>query len=186
MNEEIESNDIVWIVARLGEDLNWWLESTNLSGETAPTLSGVLDPRQVKHLSEILEQYEAHGLRPGQLETAFKLYTLESEVDEGRVRLAASEGETFATDSNVFALPITEGDEENPYGLFLEALATARIRKINADHKFAEKCTVEEMFEELDALDTDRYINADAMHCFEEITQILEWSPAEWDDSSAS
>ena len=179
MNEEIESNDVRWIVARLGEDLNWWLESTNLSGDAPPALCGVLDPRQVTHLAEILEQYEAYGLRPGQLETAFKLYSLESEVDEGRVRLAVNDDETFAAGSDVFALPLMEGEEDSPYALFLEALATARIRRINAEHKLTEKCTEEEMYAELDALDADRYFNADAKHCFEEITQILEWSPAE-------
>jgi hypothetical protein len=186
MNEEIESNDIRWIVARLGDDLNWWLESTNLSGDGPAELCGILDPRQVTHLAETLEQYEAHGLRPGQLETAFKLFSLESEIDEGRVRLAINDSESFAAGSDVFALPIMEGEEESPYALFLEALATARIRKINAERRLTEKCTEEEMYAELDAIDATRYFNADAMHCFEEITQILDWSPAEWDDSSPS
>jgi len=39
-----------------------------------------------------------------------------------------------------------------------------------------------EMQEELAALDRDRYVAAENIHCFEAINEILEWSPAEWDE----
>jgi len=51
-------------------------------------------------------------------------------------------------------------------------------RLLNAGHH---RCTVEEMQDELDALDHDRYFNADTMHAFDQITEILQWSTAEWD-----
>ena len=38
------------------------------------------------------------------------------------------------------------------------------------------------MQEELDALDRDRYIAAENIHCFDEINEMLQWSPAEWDE----
>jgi hypothetical protein len=37
------------------------------------------------------------------------------------------------------------------------------------------------MQEELETLDHDRYFNGDSLHVFDEINQILEWQPAEWD-----
>ena len=35
---------------------------------------------------------------------------------------------------------------------------------------------------ELAALDRDRYVASENIHCFEAINEILEWSPAEWDE----
>jgi hypothetical protein len=39
------------------------------------------------------------------------------------------------------------------------------------------------MREELDALDRDRYFSSENIHCFEQINEILQWSPAEWDEA---
>ena len=49
-----------------------------------------------------------------------------------------------------------------------------------------QKCTEDEMFAELEALDAERYFNDEVIHCFEQLNEILEWKPAEWDDASAS
>jgi len=40
------------------------------------------------------------------------------------------------------------------------------------------------MTEELNLLDADRYFSDDTIHAFNEITERLEWSPAEWDESA--
>ena len=44
--------------------------------------------------------------------------------------------------------------------------------------------SLDEMEDELRALDADRYFSDDTIHVFDELTEILDWSPAEWDDSS--
>ena len=181
MREEIESTAPQWIIARLGEDYNWWLESTSDDSAGPERLSGVLDPRQVTHLTPLLEKYRAHGLPSKLVMAAFKLYSLDSEIDEGRVRLALDEADELSEGGDLFAFPVIESEADGPYYEFLDALAAARVRLLNATHSYVQDCTEEEMFDELNALDTDRYFNADAMHCFDEIMQILDWSPAEWD-----
>ena len=166
----------VQIVVRLDEDYNWWLEPTTEN----PRRDSVLDPRQVAHLREALIEYRPQGLRQEQFEAAFTFYTLEAELEEGQVRLRRENGH------EVFALPVLGDDSDGPYYDFLDALAKARIQKLNATHQYVQNCTEDEMFAELEALDAERYFNDEVIHCFEQLNEILEWKPAEWDDASAS
>lgn len=164
------------IVVRLGEDYNWWVEQTSEDSR----LRGLIDPRQVAHLREALDMYRPFGLSHEQFDAAFVLYTLDAELEEGLVRLSRGDG------NEVFALPVIDEDGDGPYFDFFDALAAARIRKLNATHKYKQNCTEEEMFAEFEALDAERFFSDDAIHCFDQLNEILEWKPAEWDDSSAS
>ena len=164
------------IVVRLDDDFNWWLEQTSEN----PRRDSVLDPRQVAHLREALDEYRPHGLREELFDAAFAFFVLDAELEEGQVRLRRDTG------SEVFALPLLDDDSDGPYFDFLDALATARIQKLNATRHYKQKCTEDEMFTELEALDADRYFGDHVIHSFEQLNEILEWKPAEWGDSSAS
>ena len=152
------------IVVRLDEDFNWWLEQTT----DIPRRDSVLDPRQVAHLQEALDEYRPHGLRRELFDDAFVFYTLDAELEEGQVRLRRGNG------SEIFALPVLGDDSDGPYFDFLDALAAARIRKLNATYHYTQQCTEDEMFAELDTLDADRYFSDEEIHCFEQINEILE------------
>ncbi|HUJ71508.1 MAG TPA: hypothetical protein VLZ30_04650 [Verrucomicrobiae bacterium] len=171
-----------WIVARLGSDMNWWLDETSVDIYWGERGRGLLDPRQVAYLTEALDENELYGFDRRLLDAAFQLFQLESELDDDRLRLAPVDGDVFDAGDGVFALPLIDDDESGPYYDFLDAITAARIRKLNATHKYTEPCTELEMQEELDALDHDRYIAAENMHSFDEINEILQWSPAEWDE----
>ena len=157
------------LVVRLGEDYNFWIEASSEDRR----LRGVLDPRQVNHLQEALDTYEPHGLNRELFDAAFVFYTVESELDEGQLRLRRGHG------SDVFALPVIDEENDGAYFAFFDALAAARIRKLNATHRYVRNCTEEEMFAEFDALDAERYFSADAMHYFDQLNEVLEWQPAE-------
>lgn len=174
------------LVIRLGEDFNWWIEPTSGDPTTDSLDRGILDPRQVLHLVTTLETYQSFGLAPDRISDAFQLYRLESELDDNRLCLIAASESIHQTGEQLFALPLTGADEtDSAYCQFLEALTVAHIRKLNATHHYARNCTELEMFEELDALDQDRYFSADILHAFDEINEILEWTPAEWDNSTS-
>ena len=164
------------LVVRLGEDFNWWLAPTPDDAETPQDAHGVLDPRQVRELSERLNEYRAHGLDPQAAALAFCFYAVEAEIAEGTLQLKIGED-----GDDLFALPLIDEDGDGPYIDFLDALGAARINRINTEHHHAKPCTLEEMQEELDAVDHNRYFNADTIHAFDQITEILDWSPAEWD-----
>ena len=182
----MKSNKVKWVVAKLGEDFNWWVTETSAEGGNKISPRGILDPRQVAHLIQILEDYQPHDLDLEQLSAAFQMFALESEIAEGQARLSAVDQPFGDGDTDLFALPVTNDDDQGAYEAFLDSLIAAHIRKLNATHEFARPCTAEEMEEELEAIDGGRYFSAEVIHPFDEINEILEWSPAEWDDTSSS
>jgi len=168
-----------WISVRLGNDMNWWLEATSDDFTWPEGGLGVLDPRQVAHLVERLTDYRTHGLTPQRVGDAFQLYSLGSEMEDGRLKLTLSDEKLGAAGGEQFALPILGQDGEGSYYEFLDALGAARIRKLNATHHYVRNCAEADMFEELDVLDLDRYFGSTTTHVFDEINEILEWEPAE-------
>lgn len=172
-----------WIIARLGEDLNWWVDESSADIFWGEGGRGLLDPRQVAYLAEHWNEYQPYGLRRQLLEDACQFFEIESELDDERVRLApvAADG-VESGGGQIFALPLVEDEETGAYYDFLDAISTARIRKLNATHHYARNCTELDMREELETLDHDRYFSSESIHCFDEINEILQWSPAEWDE----
>ncbi len=168
-----------WIVVRQGCDQNWWLDETSDDIHPDTLAHGVLDPQQVAHLVLALDEYRGHGYRRQQFASAFQVFALQSELSDGRLRLAHVEESIFDTGAQLFALPRVEEEGTGGYYDLIEAISTARIRKLNATHHYVRNCTELDMFEELDALDADRYFSAEDIHVFDEINEILEWSPAE-------
>lgn len=165
-----------WLIVQLQDDLNWWVTETaeEPSGSIAPY--GVLDPRQLAHVVEVLADYARDGLPESELLSAFHLYTIERELSDGRLRLKRETRANLHTEQPLFALPSTHYDD------FLELLGAAHIRRLNRQHHFVRPCTEEEMYEELNLIATDRYFSAQPTHCFDELNQILEWNPAQWND----
>ena len=172
-----------WIIVRLGDDFKWWLEHTSDGWEQSPPAQGVLDPRQVAYLKEALDEYRKYGCTRAQFAAAFRAFVLEAEIDEGHVRLAASQDDIFGTRGEVFAMPVLGEEDEGPYSALLDTISAARVRRLNTTHHYARDCTELEVYEELEALDADRYFSGDVQHVFDEISEILEWSPAQWDGS---
>jgi hypothetical protein len=163
------------LVVRLGEDFNWWLAPS--PDDNAPRdPHGVVDPRQLRDLVERLAEYRAHGLDPSAFENAFRFYSVDAELGDNTLRLEHNDD-----GDELFAVPVIDEDNDGAYPEFLDALGAARVRRLNAEHEYARPCTFDEMRDELDALDHDRYFNDDTIHAFEQISEILNWSPAEWD-----
>lgn len=184
MNAERNNSLPRWLIIELGEDLNWWVVETSKSRHPAPFDQGVLDPRQVAYLVSTLAEYQPLGYRPEQLAAAFRVYERQAEAGNGRLRLVASQQDiTAAAAVELFALPVPPDDDGGgAYFTLLEMLTTARIRHLNATHAYAAPCTTDEMFDELDAVNADRYFGGVVQHVFDEINEILEWRPAEWSD----
>ncbi len=174
-----------WIVIRLDEDMNWWLDETSDDMDRSSGDRSILDPRQVSHLVEALDQYRPHGLRPEQFAAAFQVYAMQSELSDGRLKLILTDESIIDTGAQLFALPLIGEEDAGAYSKFVDTISAARVRLLNKTHHYARDCTELDMLEELDALDRDRFFSAETMHVFDEINEILEWSPAEWEDSES-
>jgi hypothetical protein len=172
-----------WLVARLGDDGNWWVAESSEDIYWGDGMRGLLDPRQIARVTETLNEYQPYGFRRDLLDDAFQYFQLESEIDDERVRLSPVARDDFAgANEQIFALPLIEDEEMGVYYDLLDAMSVARVRKLNSTHHYARDCTELDMSEELDALDRDRYFASENIHCFDEINEILQWSPAEWDE----
>jgi hypothetical protein len=175
------STPLRWLVVRQADDQHWWLAETSDDIHWSERGRSLLDPQQVAALMEVLGPYYRHGLTRRQVAAAFRAYRLEAEVADGQLRLAATGENILDAGGEVFALPVIDDDETGAYYDFLDALSTARIRLLNATHHYVRNCTESEMFEELEALDQDRFFGDEAIHVGDEIAEILQWGPAEWD-----
>jgi hypothetical protein len=174
-----------WIIARLGSDQNWWLAEASSDVYSSEGAHGLLEPSQIAYLVEKLDEYRAHGYDRQLLDSAFQWFEVESELDDDRLRLAPVNGDIGDSVQQLFALPLVGDEETGPYYDLIDAITSARITKLNTTHHYFRACTDLEMQEELDALDRDRYFASEDIHCFDEINEILQWSPAEWDDPNS-
>src|SRR5690349_5219299 len=119
------------LVVCLDDNYNWWLGDDPTEETSRDERRGILDPRQVTHLREQLTKYAEHGLRPEQFSRAFQTYALDSEINEGSLRLARVDDDIWDADSEVFAYPLLGGDGDGPYFDLLDALSAAHIRYVN-------------------------------------------------------
>ncbi|MBI5684271.1 MAG: hypothetical protein HZC54_04260 [Verrucomicrobia bacterium] len=172
-----------WIVVRLGNDMNWWVEKTSEEIFWPREGLSVLDPRQFRDIVERLGEYEAVGFERATFAKAFVLFAPEAEMDEGRLRLkiALQPGEEGG--DKLFAMPLFANDEQSSYRDLVDNLIELRVKLLNKTHHYAQAVDDLELEEELVAKLNDRYFDGGSLHCYDEINEILSWSPAEWDGS---
>ncbi len=172
-----------WIVVRLGNDMNWWVEKTSDDIYWPREGLSVLDPRQFRDVVERLQEYYAIGFQRATFAKAFALFTAESEMDEGRLRLkiALQPGEDAG--DKLFALPLFVDEEQSSYRDLVDNLIELRVKLLNKTRHYARAIDDLDLEEELLAKLNDLYFAAGSLHCYDEINEILSWSPAEWDGS---
>jgi len=171
-----------WLVVKLGDDSNWWVERVSIDTPSTE-LGSVLDPDQWISLSVKVKDHFTYGLSKTLFESAFCGFSLESELSEAKMKLALSQEILSCSSTQLYALPSIEGDSVGRYYEFLESLGAAHIRLLNETSRYACDYTENEMYEELDALDSERYFARETIHCFDEMMEILNWDPAQWDSS---
>jgi hypothetical protein len=186
MADHPQSTAAARIIVRIGEDMNWWLDRQEDELDSRAPRLGLVDPRQIVYLLEQFDEYRSYGLSRKHWQPAFHFYEVESEVEDGCLRLSLVHADSLDGGTQFFALPVLDQEGQGPYYDFLDALTAARVRYLNATHHYARDCTVADLNDELDAVDRDRYFSDEDIHVFEEINEILQWSPAEWDDSANS
>jgi hypothetical protein len=66
-----------WCIVRLGNDHNWWVEE--VSDPVRWDVDGltVIDPRQLNHIIELLDQLRDYGFDPELFERAFLAFRVE-------------------------------------------------------------------------------------------------------------
>ncbi len=171
-----------WIVTRLGNDTNWWVSEVSDEMYWPKDGRSIMDPRQFRDVLERLQAYLPYGYRPESFAAAFQLFEVQSELEEGQLRLRPARMTEDGGGRDLFAMPVIVSEDDSRYGNFVEALEQWRLKMLNKTHHYGRNAEDLDMEEELEAKANDRYFGGEAVHCYDEINDILSWSPAEWDE----
>lgn len=175
-----------WCAVRLGEDHNWWVAETSDPVRWDVDGLSIVDPRQVQHLMELVDPLRDYGFDQDMFEAAFIPFRIDKDLGSGKVRLRRMKESLFEADEKLFALPDVLDEENGPYADLLDHLTRCRVKMLNDLFKFETKLSVDEVEDEIREDQNSSFIQGKAVHCFEELTAILDYMPAGYDPDEES
>lgn len=170
-----------WVAVRLGDDHNWWVAETSDPVRWDVDGLSIVDPRQVQHLVELVDPLRDYGFDQDIFEAAFIPFRIDKDLGNGKVRLRRMKESLFESDEKLFALPDVLDEENGPYADLLDHLTRCRVKMLNDLFKFEAKLSVDEVEDEIREDQNSNFIQGRAVHCFEELTAILDYMPAGYD-----
>lgn len=166
-----------WCVVRLGDDLNWWVDEVSDDQHWDVDGLGIIDPRQLSHLLDLMEPLRDYGFDPDAVEEAFYTFRIDKELKSRSVRLVKLSEPIFETEEQVFALPDSTDEDKGAYADLLDQITRARVKMLNDLIEFDQNLTVDELEEEIRERQNADYFEGRAVHPFSEMTAILEYVP---------
>jgi hypothetical protein len=171
-----------WCIVRLGEDHNWWVHEVSDPVRWDTDGLSIVDPRQAAHLIELCEPLRDYGFDQDLFEAAFIPFRIEKEAGNGRIRLKRVKDSLFDSDEKLFILADVLDDENGPFADLLDHLTRCRVKLLNDVFKFEAKLTVDEVEDELREDQNASFIEGKAVHVFDELCAILDFTPAGFDE----
>ncbi|MFM1746453.1 MAG: hypothetical protein RLZZ188_119 [Verrucomicrobiota bacterium] len=170
-----------WCVVRLGDDHNWWVAETSDPVRWDVDGLSIVDPRQVQHLIELVDPLRDYGFDQDVFEAAFIPFRIDKDLGSGKVRLKRMKESLFDSEEKLFALPDILDEENGPFADLLDHITRCRVKMLNDLFKFESKLTVDEVEEEIREDQNSSFIQGKAVHCFTELTDILDYMPEGYD-----
>ncbi len=172
------STSLDWCVVHLGEDHNWWV--TEVSDPVRWDVDGlsIVDPRQVDFFIDSVESLRDYGFDEDLLDVAFITFRIEQDLSKGKVRLKRVKDSIFESDEKLFTLPDIINDENGPYADLLDHLTRCRVKLLNDIIDFESPLSVDEVEDEIREDQNASLIEGKAVHAFDELSAILEYTPA--------
>ncbi|MDR1496807.1 MAG: hypothetical protein LBS59_00105 [Puniceicoccales bacterium] len=172
-----QSTNLLWCVARLGRDLNWWVKKTSDAVNWDIDGLSILDPKQVTYVLDLLDPLREYGLLQDIVESAFIPFQIQETMRDKSVRLIRVNESFFESDAILFALPDVVDEEKGPYAEFVDHITQLRVKFLNDNINFEQKLTVDELEDHVREIQNQTYIEGRGLHVFQEITDILEFVP---------
>jgi len=169
---------ISWLIATLGQDLNWWAKEVSDPIHWDVDALSILDPKQWAYIVDLLDSLREFGLDTDLVEAAFVPMAIDKDMGQQTIRLVKSKESLLDSEEILFALPDIVDDETGPYADLLEHITDLRIKLINDAIDFEQNLTKTELEEELRDDISNIYFEGKAMHVFNELISILEYVPA--------
>ncbi len=173
-----------WCIVRLGEDHNWWVEEVSDPVRWDTDGLSIVDPRQTAHLIELCEPLRDYGFDQDLFEAAFIPFRIEREAGTGKIRLKRVKDSLFDSEEKLFVLADVVDDENGPFADLLDHLTRCRVKLLNDVFKFEAKLTVDEVEDELREEQNASFIEGKAVHVFDELCSILDYTPAGFDEDA--
>lgn len=171
-----------WCIVRLGEDHNWWVDEVSDPVRWDTDGLSIIDPRQAAHLIELCEPLRDYGFDQDMFEAAFIPFRIEKEAPKSRIRLKRVKDSVFDSEDKLFLLADVVDDENGPFADLLDHLTRARVKLLNDVFKFESKLTVDEVEDQLREDQNASFIEGKAVHVFDELLAILDYTPAGFDE----
>jgi hypothetical protein len=171
-----------WCIVRLGEDHNWWVDEVSDPVRWDTDGLSIIDPRQIAHLIDLCEPLRDYGFDQDLFEAALIPFRIEKEAGKLRIRLKRVKDSVFDSEEKLFVLADVVDDENGPFADLLDHLTRCRVKLLNDVFKFEAKLTVDEVEEELREEQNASFIEGKAVHVFDELCGILDYTPAGFDE----
>ncbi|MDR3144004.1 MAG: hypothetical protein LBT64_00695 [Puniceicoccales bacterium] len=173
MAEEKDS----WCVVYLGNDYNWWVHENSEDGIVEDDTVGILDPKQVERMGDLLLPLKPHGLSDEVVNGAFTTYAIDREMPKEMLKIRSTKDNIFNPREPIFCLPNVIGDNEGPFSEFIDHIMAMRVKLLNSSIDFQRPLNSEEIEDILHAEQQERYISGIKTHAFDEIVSILDYVP---------
>jgi hypothetical protein len=176
------SPQLEWCVVRLGDDHNWWVDEVSDPVHWDVDGLSIIDPRQVDHIVELIEPLREYGFDQDVFERAFIPFRIAKDLGKGKVRLTRVKQPLLESEEKLFALPDVIDEENGPYADFLDHITRLRVKMLNEILDLEEKLTVDEVEDQIREAQNTDFIEGKAVHLFNEVTAILDFTPEGYGD----
>lgn len=173
-----------WCIVRLGKDLNWWVEeiSDPITWDTEGL--GILDPKQVSYVMDLIDSMHEYGLQKDLIDEAFFKFRIDGDLGGGKIRLArVIDPETLLNpDEPLFWLPDLINDEHSAYADLLDHLTKVRVKMLNHLIDFKQRLTIDEIEDAMSEAHHSHFLEFKSIHTFHELRSLLEYVPSGFED----
>ena len=171
------SKKLDWCLARIGEDMNWWVTEVSDPIRWDVDGLGIIDPRQMGYILEQCDALREYGFDPDIVDDAFCSMRIEAEEKRDQVRLVHTSESLLEDDNMHFALPDSIDEEKGPYADFLDQITRFRVKMLNDLIEFDQNLTVDELEDEIRERQNQDFMEGKSVHPFTEVVSILEYVP---------
>lgn len=164
-----------WCHIQIGSDMMWWTQKLSNESDWDMDRYGILDPKQVSHITDSCHSLRDYSFDPDLIDSAFFAFRIEEELPNQIVRLVRVKESLLDSDELLFALPDMRDDEKGPYADFLEKIIHSRVQLLKDLISSKGSISVEELEDNI--RESSDLMDGETIHCFNQLTAILEYVP---------
>ena len=134
-----------WCTISFDNESMWWVQTVNKDIHWDFDELGIIDPRQLSHILELLDSMREYGIQEDIVEKAFFKFRLEKEMTKQKFRLERTRDSLYDPDQVLFVLPDDMDEESGPFEDFMKHALRVRVRMLNDLIESDQPLTIEEV-----------------------------------------